>query len=454
MVAKPLRPPIRRKRNVDVRERCISELSGWLESKRERYFRAAEAAGLGGLVTADVPTVEELKETGFQIKTVRREVNPLTIPGVSWSLPAALEDRDEASRAALLLYESYGPACFVNSGAYPDLFDQNPPLWIQKAVLDRVFIPYLQGLASLAQPDPHLATIWAGRVLDLVERDELVYATFLPVAGLRVETLLVRGPLTLRPITADEIADLDEIAVGFRLGGGPMSSARVPRFVPERAVLEARESRPKTEPDRGGAVLMKRCVLVLQLLGFTPYGEGRAATVTEPIQLSGVRGSPIRLARNGHWRTVSGDDLQTALDLAPSIPEEVFASPRSRPSIALARFSTAVAERGSSDAILDYAIALEATLLPEDAAPELGFRFALFGAWYLAQEKDDRAQLFTRFSAVYKVRSDIAHGSRIRRPEELETVASDARELTAAVLLRALRAGWPTPDGLRAAALG
>jgi hypothetical protein len=42
------------------------------------------------------------------------------------------------------------------------------------------------------------------------------------------------------------------------------------------------------------------------------------------------------------------------------------------------------------EALIDYAIALEATLLPAKSEGELRFRFSLYGAWFLGETADER----------------------------------------------------------------
>lgn len=410
---------------------------------------------MGGQVLADVP-VFKFTERGHESTTVQRQVNPLTIPGVAWTLSAELkhESEDEASSAARFLYSSYGADCYVNSGMYPDLFRQDPALWIQKCLLERVRMRYLLSLKSLAHAEADLAALWAGKVLDLVEADEIVSTTLLPVAGLHVDAPITSGSLTMRPITMDEFADLAGDEPAFSLGGGPLRSTQFPRFVRERAVLEAREARPKRAQDMGGCPLIHRAVLAFQLMGFDPTGESRAVTFTEPFPLSGIHSNLVLLAAHGESRTVGQEELDGAVHLARRFPDEVFAAPQSRRAIALARFRTAVTERGKSDAVLDYAIALEAVLLPETKDTELRYRFSLFGAWFLGRDREDRARLFKRFESIYDARSSIVHGSWFRKPEELEQVATSARELTAAVLRRALIHDWPIPNSLRQATFG
>lgn len=64
------------------------------------------------------------------------------------------------------------------------------------------------------------------------------------------------------------------------------------------------------------------------------------------------------------------------------------------------------------DAVIDYAIGLEA-LLPEDAGSELSYRFALRGATILSWNGGDRKKAFDELRDFYDVRSKIVHGGRL-----------------------------------------
>ena len=70
------------------------------------------------------------------------------------------------------------------------------------------------------------------------------------------------------------------------------------------------------------------------------------------------------------------------------------------------------------DAIVDYAIGLEALLLFGIHA-ELGYRFALRGATVLTWERpwmqSDKAEVFSGLRDLYDVRSRIVHGRKVDR---------------------------------------
>lgn len=435
----------------EQRRACEDALVEWLEEHRGRYLEAARAAGLDGTVEAQRPVVVELTDAGSKIEGRVQNVNPLLLPGVAWTLDVELRDADVVPPVADLLYRTYGPRCEINTGFYPELFAELPAQWIAKVILRTLRWSYLSSLASLATAEPERARKLARQVLDLVEGENLVWLTMLPLAGLRVTERLTSGNVVLRPITPEEYLDLRS-EEPFRLSEGVLRHARRFDFHHERAVLEVRESRSKRVQHQGDISRTRRVILALQLLGFDPAGRGQAVTVTEPFQLGGTRGSPISLAEHGAQRDVGQADLDASVELAERIPIGAVGAARTRDEIALARFQTAAVERSSSDAIVDQVIALEATFL-HGVRDELRFRFALYGAWFLGMDRTDRLRLFDELKDLYDARSRIVHGTALL-PHEIEALSALARRVSSVTLLRALRQGWPSAEALADAPLG
>lgn len=99
-----------------------------------------------------------------------------------------------------------------------------------------------------------------------------------------------------------------------------------------------------------------------------------------------------------------------------------------------------------------FAIALEAALLGgTDSTSELAYKFSLYGALFLRDELDPH-ETFQQLRNIYRVRSKLVHGGRIKETERTRALA-DAPKLTTALIRRALESGWPEPMGLDAVAL-
>ena len=91
---------------------------------------------------------------------------------------------------------------------------------------------------------------------------------------------------------------------------------------------------------------------------------------------------------------------------------------------------------------------------------ELGYRFALYGALFLA-DRLPAEETFRRLKNIYAARSKLVHGSpppkkkakAERRRVDLAQAKKDARELSLAVALQVVEVGWPDHDALNLSAL-
>jgi hypothetical protein len=98
-------------------------------------------------------------------------------------------------------------------------------------------------------------------------------------------------------------------------------------------------------------------------------------------------------------------------------------------------------------AFLDFVIALEAALLDNNKA-ELGYRFSLYGAIFLGEQRNPD-QTFNKLKSIYELRSRLVHGSAIK-PDDLRVATENAKELAMAIIRKAVESGWPDPKKLDA----
>jgi Apea-like HEPN len=289
----------------------------------------------------------------------------------------------------------------------------------------------------------------AADALELLEKDEAILVTVLPLAGVKPDDDDVCSEnVRIRPLTSDEIG-----AQFAMLGGSePRAYARkaqVSFSVPEFAAyaLEVRERGPKTGQIIG-TDLAKRMILALQLLGHEPFGRGHATSWREPGPSPGISGILIQLAQNGDERNCSVEQLTHARELAERMPHDVFAGAAHRNSIALHRFYLGSIDPSPADAIIDFSIALETILLQEQGS-ELALRFRLYGAYFLApHDAVTRQEVFQQFHEIYRLRSEIVHGGARSPIQALTSVRAQARALAAQVLTKGIDHGWPTPESL------
>jgi hypothetical protein len=110
--------------------------------------------------------------------------------------------------------------------------------------------------------------------------------------------------------------------------------------------------------------------------------------------------------------------------------------------VVLDRYESAVGTLTADERLIDATIGLEALLLGgSDSSTEVTFRFALTGAWLLAEKPADRTEMNRLLTELYGRRSDIVHGNRKRKrqlPSNPEDVAVD---LLRKLLLRVLDGG-------------
>ena len=100
---------------------------------------------------------------------------------------------------------------------------------------------------------------------------------------------------------------------------------------------------------------------------------------------------------------------------------------------------------------------VEALPLPYDEKArhgDLGYRFRMHGAHYLADDPAQRAALARKLRGIYEMRSRLVHGGKYPSLDEIQTTRSDARDLARRGLLRAVHEGFPTAGAFNRMVLG
>jgi hypothetical protein len=161
----------------------------------------------------------------------------------------------------------------------------------------------------------------------------------------------------------------------------------------------------------------------------------------------------VRLARSGAITTLGRDVFGEAVRLAEEIPPTAVDAPVSRRDLALHRFYLGAVEEAPTEQLLNFVIALEALLLPPSVDGELSFRFALYGARYIGGSQSERGRAFRELQKVYRMRSKVVHGTNPPPSSDLADAATTARRLAERLLVKALKGGWPEPEGFKGEAL-
>lgn len=306
-------------------------------------------------------------------------------------------------------------------------------------------VAYLAGLSDLAVPDPEVLARLAGELVEVCSRTHVRRVQQLIVAGVRPSGRL-EGPhgVRLRGLTATERGALmARQLAGTERGPADEGELAIPGpgalFNPT-AVIEVVSDVPKGAP-RGPNSRMAGMCLAFFLSGFSVEGLGWVSTLELPRWASsGTTSQPFALGQRswpGESRPITAPEFEAVVELAERIPD--FSAEANGQEIALSRVLRGCA--GPDSGLLDFSIALEAALLG-DASTELAYRFALFGALFLAEELDPTVT-FKRLSSVYRIRSKLVHGSHVPESER-QAAEHDAGELAKAVVRRAVEKGWPS----------
>ncbi len=111
--------------------------------------------------------------------------------------------------------------------------------------------------------------------------------------------------------------------------------------------------------------------------------------------------------------------------------------------VVLDRYESAVTKLVGDERLIDATIALEALLVGgSGSSTEVTFRFALTGAWLLADAPSTRPEIYRLLYELYGRRSDIVHGNLGRKRELPPNAQEFAVDLLRTLLLRVLDSGW------------
>ena len=186
-------------------------------------------------------------------------------------------------------------------------------------------------------------------------------------------------------------------------------------------------------------------------LTWDDYGEFRALSNEE----GGVRGA---LSHLEHWKgqTTSMTGVSTVeihehgvvnlceKRLGQRLHELHRADPRTR--VSVSRWRSAMgAVRGLADRFIDLRIALECLFLPRQPGPELKFRLAVNGAWFVGKSGTDRRKVWDTLRSAYDLASAAVHQGTVKDNKENRAVLDDALEVCRKGILKVLHEG-PTTD--------
>ena len=227
-------------------------------------------------------------------------------------------------------------------------------------------------------------------------------------------------------------------------------------ITPPEVVLEIRHSY-RSQEERSGSTtgLAYPLLTALQLHGYIIAG-GYISDRSDPSWLGPRIGTTIPLARASLGALpLDSDGLRKVIATRRQIAH--YSESSSPKSLAIRRFSSGVARTELEDGLVDFTIALEALLLPYDEETrrgELGYRFRMHDAHYLAGDVTERSDVVRQLGKVYGVRSGLVHGGNYPGFAEVVEAYTAAINFAAKGLLRALHEGFPTPEAFNRMLLG
>jgi hypothetical protein len=430
-----------------------------LEAARQEVVRRLEERGLPTAVTINQPVIIDNSDAGWRSDYETVSVSALRVP----NLLTAIRDESVAFRIIGFREQLLPLADFLHKTT--DLGDKQASGFLPEATgPDAILGRYLSGLATQyvaglgdARCGNQEGIEQAAAELDVLCNTRTARRTYqLTVAGVKVaEPLQMHRNVSLRALTPSERGAVWETQhTGFGLIGY-MPDFVVPRpmasFAQPSALLQVTTSRRRTQNfDR--SELPNRILLAFYLSGFDLCSLGLLVSFDEPRWASmGISHSlcPVEEKRQPVVeRVISQKAFQDVVDLAHKIPSFGGTEAGGR-EIVLSR--TLRGCGATESGFLDFAIALEASLLG-GATTELSYRFSLYGALFLKEERDVH-ETFEKLKNIYSVRSKLVHGTSVAS-EARRRAEGDAADLAKAVAKKAVLEDWPNRQALDARALG
>lgn len=106
-------------------------------------------------------------------------------------------------------------------------------------------------------------------------------------------------------------------------------------------------------------------------------------------------------------------------------------------------------EKSQVDQFIDLRIALESLYLQDfhnEQSREMRFRLALYGAWHLGVDFEERKKIHKRIRDAYDTASGAVHGGELKKTLEIQELLSDAQDLCRRGILKVLSEGYPSQE--------
>jgi len=318
---------------------------------------------------------------------------------------------------------------------------------------------YLLGLQTLDTPDPVAVARLAGELDELIEPTFVRTTSQLAIEGVKTDAQLEYKDVRLRPLTPSERGRQWLSRSGDQLYRHLKSTDFVVphefTVITPSMLLEVTTTRNRSELF-SQSTLLNRIALAFYLKGFDIASNGVAVSFDRPTWATYGQSHARALVDEksiAAIKPVSQADFRQIVDLAYKMPD-FGPGEASSHEIALYRALRGLGIHYLESGLLDLVIALEAALL-QDFEQELSYRFALYGALFLQEERNP-TETFNQLKNIYLIRSRLVHGGKIdakKDAKKREQAIQDAPEIVKAVVLKAIEHGWPDHKQLDQTAL-
>jgi hypothetical protein len=337
----------------------------------------------------------------------------------------------------------------------PD-YEHDPVGWVAQFIVLPALQRHLEALPSVERADETAAVAFAEEVLRVAHDDRLRSRVLVLLSGIDLDAdpaVLTEGDIRIRRLSDAEQGQWLEEHKGS--SAFSLLDAEPPRVALELSVSGARDTQ---QLGIGAGDRASLLVAALQLHGHQVAGRF-ALEQSDPVWVfTGSMGRPLTLpARSEKLSVLTASDLREVVQIARLLERYNLEQPQSPQDLALHRFVAGVARQNATDAVLDFTIALEALLLPYDLNArrgDLGYRFRIHGAYYLAEQPGHRHAIAKQLSAIYEMRSRLVHGGNYPDQAQIISIRETACGLARCGLLRAVRRGFPTAATFNSMVLG
>jgi hypothetical protein len=393
--------------------------------------------------------------------TPLHEFAPLLTPAAATAVSECASTLVDTASANLPFWSPFEGRGWLLTGSASDTelpstdYATDPVDWTARYLVLPALYEHLTALPSLDAAVADDGQRFAADVLRVAMADHLAYRVTAPLGGLDI-----RGP-SGTTLTSDEgtIRRLSGTERGSLLKDWGVGSAGVGAFIAVPLVaLELPVSTPRDRQNPDVRETVAKWLLALQLNGYYPSGYAAYFRPDPSWVMPISMGVPLTLPYQPRkWSSISSAAFEQIRTTVAQLGGYNVSEPGSPRELALHRFYLGNGRSNAVDAVLDFVIALESLLLPydEDARhAELGYRFRLHGARYLARIRNERREISRQLALLYGLRSRLVHGSGYPTPAEIQAGRVSAETFARRGLLRAVRDGFPTDADFRDLILG